>query len=160
MSTTPVVLTADATSLETAQANVLAASTQQAANLNQSLTSIYLGAFDNWKTSVDAGRINNSNPPQPPVGYVVITGADGFAQIVLGKDPVCAMPPIPEDQLTPKPPSPPNTIDIGANIFGKWYSVGSRDTFAVGMTTPPMPDGHTYEKYGAPVGPGWYLQVS
>jgi len=38
---------------------------------NALLKSNYLTAFDNWSQSVLAGRVDNSNPPQPPKGYVV-----------------------------------------------------------------------------------------
>jgi len=58
------------------------------------------------------------------------------------------------------PVKTPNTIDIGKNICGKWYSVGPLDSFPAGMETPPQADGHTYEKFNAVVGAGWYLQVA
>jgi len=59
----------------------------------------------------------------------------------------------------------PNTIDVGKCIGGKWFSVGPKDTFQAGNATPPntvSEDGVTgsFEKYGAPVGAGWYLQVA
>jgi hypothetical protein len=164
MSTTPITLDADATSLAAAQANQLASSTVMVAQLNNNLKSIYLTAFNNWTISVDAGRIPNTNPPNPPTAYVVSKpDANGFQWPVPGTDPVCDMPPIPEDHFTVVP-KVPNTIHVGHTIGGEWFSVGDGDTFPSGMKTPPIPDStgvlHTYEKYGAPVGPGWYLQLS
>src|SRR5271165_6241329 len=165
MSSVPAVpLNADATSLAAAQANQLASSTIMVAQLNDNLKAIYLTAFNNWKISVDAGRIPNTNPPQPPKAYVVSgPDANGFQWPVTGTNPVCDVPTIPVDHFTP-PAKVPNTIDVGKSIGGNWFSVGPADTFPVGQTTPPIPDStgalHSYEKYGAPVGPGWYLQVS
>jgi hypothetical protein len=169
MSSIPFALDADATSLVAAQQNQLASSQIMVAQLNGNLKVIYLTAFNNWKISVDAGRISNTNPPKPPNGYVVsVPDANGFQWPVLGNGPVCAMPPIPEDhslsQAEIYAALPPNTIDIGRNIGGKWFSVGEKDTFAAGGITPPIPDAagvlHTYEKYGALIGRGWYLQLS
>jgi hypothetical protein len=164
MSSNPVVLDADATSLAAAQANQLASTTIMVAHLNDNLKTIYLTAFNNWKISVDAGRLPNTNPPQPPAGYVISApDQNGFQWPEVGSTPVCDVPPIPDDHFTPVE-KVPNTIDIGKNIGGKWFSVGPHDTFPCGSTTPPIPDDsgvlHTYEKYGAPVGAGWYLQLS
>lgn len=172
MSSAPVTLSADATSLVAAQANQLASSTAMAAQLNDNLKIIYLGAFNDWAANVNAGRIPNTNPPQPPLAYVVAApDAHGFQWPVVGTSPVCAMPPVPADhslsQAQIQASLPPNTIDIGPAIVGgggKWFGVGPNDTFPQGMVTPPIPDAsgtlHTYEKYGAPVGAGWYLQLS
>ena len=165
MSTDPNTLSVDATSLVAAQANQLASSKIMVAQLNENLKVIYLGAFNNWKGNVEAGRIPNTDPPKPPKAYVVSKpDAYGFQWPVLGTDPVCDMPPIPEDRLTPRPKAPDNNIDVGHHISGAWFSVGPDDTFPSGMTTPPIPDAtgalHTYQKFGAPVGPGWYLRVS
>jgi hypothetical protein len=164
MSSVSIALDPDATSLVAAQANQLASSTIMVGQLNDNLKSIYLTGFNNWKINVDAGRWPNTNPPQPPMAYE-ISKADknGFQWPVIGDTPVCDMPPIPEDHFT-KPTLVPNTIDIGRNIGGSWFSVGPHDTFPAGKTTPPIPDLagtlHTYEKFAAPVGAGWYLQLS
>lgn len=157
--TAQVIYTAEDTSLAAAQANVLASSTAQREHLNSELKNRYYRDFANWKISVDAGRIPNTHPPAVPFGYDLVKDDEGFTFPELGKTPVCDPLPVPEDMFTPKP-RVPNTIEIGHLIFGKWYSVGPSDTFPAGMTTPPQPDGHTYEKFGAPVGPGWYLQVT
>ncbi|SPE38790.1 conserved hypothetical protein [Candidatus Sulfopaludibacter sp. SbA6] len=175
MSSVPFNLDAGATSLAAAQANQLASSTVMVAQLSGSLQSIYLTAFNNWKISVDAGQIPNTNPPTPPVRYVISPpDAEGFQWPIVDPagTPVCAMPPIPQDrtqtQQQIQAALKPNTIDVGKPIVGgggKWFTVGPADTFACGSTTPPntvAEDGTTgtFEKYGAPVGAGWYLQIS
>ena len=166
MTSVPIALDSDATSLAAAQANQLVSSTAMVANLNANLQTFYLSAFNGWCTSVNAGRIPNTNPPSPPVQYVVSKpDAEGFQWPVIDPDgaPVCAMPPIPVD-MTGSKPKVPNTIEVGKNISGKWFQVGPDDTFAPGMTTPPVTSADgvrgTFEKYAAPVGAGWYLQLS
>jgi len=157
--------------LAAAQANQLASSTVMVAQLNGQMTSIYLTAFNNWKISVDAGRI----PPTPPVEYVVASPAkNGFQWPIPDPagTPVCAMPSIPADhsqsQAQLQAALKPNTIDVGKQIVrggGKWFTVGPADTFASGSATPPntvAEDGTvgTFEKFCAPVGAGRYLQIS
>src|ERR1041385_3487390 len=84
--------------LDQAQKNQLQSTQIMVANQNANLTKIYLGKFNDWKISVDAGRIPNTNPPKPPVGYVVSKpDANGFQWPVLGSSPVVEMPAIPED---------------------------------------------------------------
>jgi len=146
-----------------AQQNQLASTKIMVANLNKNLATIYLGAFSNWKISVDAGRISNANPPQPPNGYVVSDpDAQGFQWPVIGNSAVVPMPPLPDDHFTVVLKIP-STIDVGKAISGSWFSVGPKDTLASGSTTPPgtvAADGTVgiFQKYGAPVGPGWYLK--
>lgn len=93
----------DATTLATAQANVLASTTSEVALLNANLKTIYLSAFNDWTISLLAGR-SPGDPPKPPMGYVVATGPDGFAYPALGTTPVCEMPAIP---VVPPPYTPP-----------------------------------------------------
>ena len=152
----------DMTSLATAQANVLATSQAECAQRNDNLKSIYLTGFNNWKISVDAGRIGNTNPPKPPKAYVVKVSEDGWAYFEPGDQPVCDVPPIPADMTTP---NPANVIDVGVAIGGKWWSCGPKDTFPIEKNpTPPVTseDGvtGTFEKYAAPVGKGWYMKLS
>jgi hypothetical protein len=105
MSLNPLVQ-ADATSLESAQANVLASSIAQCALLNNNLKSIYLTAFNNWKISVDAGRIDNKSYPKPPKSFVVVKDqVSGFSFPEQVGPAVCEVPPIPEDRFTPRGPS-------------------------------------------------------
>jgi len=167
MSSVSTALDADATSLAAAQANQLASSTAQAAQLNVNLQSIFMTAFNNWCLSVDAGRIPNTDPPQPPVQYVVSApDKQGFQWPVVDPSgtPVCPMPPIPADMTNSTPPVP-NNIVVGSAIPGApgWWTCGQGDTFPSGKTTPPVTSADgvfgTFEKFGAPVGNGWYLKV-
>src|SRR5262249_44465409 len=59
------------TTLEAAQANTLAAVQIQVEHLNDALKSNYVTTFSNWTQSVVAGRNDNSNPPRPPMAYIV-----------------------------------------------------------------------------------------
>jgi len=159
MGTTPVTLNADATSLESAQANVLASSQVMAANLNANLKTLFLGAFNDWCTSVNAGRIPNTNPPQPPASFVVVTANSGWAFPEQNGTPIVDMSTltIPPDRT--EPPSltlVANTIDVGAHLVGSWYAAGPQDTWPPNKQTPPvtLPDGstHVFLKIPAPVG--------
>jgi hypothetical protein len=105
-----------ATTLAAAISNTLSAVQAQVSNLNAALKSNYLTTFANWAQSVLAGRVPNTNPPQPPNGYVVsffndpTTGPGSFGpygdQIVqwpypaIGTDPVCSIPAIPSISKT------------------------------------------------------------
>src|SRR5262245_17605178 len=91
MNSNPISPTLDAwaTTLEAAIANKLANSTAMAEHLNSELKKRYDSQFESWKTAVLAGKIDNTNPPQPPVGYVLARGKDGFTYPELGTKPVC-----------------------------------------------------------------------
>jgi hypothetical protein len=93
--------------------------------------------------------------------------ANGFVFYQIGTTPVCAMPPLPYYASGNATPTPvPNTIHIGNRIgTSNWFQALPGDTFPNGMTTPPMTSADgvngVFEKFGAPVGIGWYLlQVS
>ena len=155
-------------SLETAQANTLAAVQTQVANLNDNLKSNYLTAFNNWSISVLAGRSDNTNPPQPPKAYVVGyftdpttgPGSNGaytkdpvqWAYPAVGSDPVCPMPPVPS---VPKPPAPlPEREDIRNVPLGDTLPVGFKMT---------APDGSVWQKQASPTPFGiayFYVRVS
>jgi hypothetical protein len=181
MGTTPVNSNPDPTSLASAQANVLASFQAMAANLNQNLVTIYNGQFSGFATSVQAGRIPNSNPPAVPASWVVTVGSDGWPVMTESGPPVCAALPVPPDPN--KQPGTPgtlvaNTIDIGANLGGGWFAAGPLDTWPPNKQTPPvnLPDGstHVFLKIPAPVGSqvitlpdgtqvvhgGWYEEVN
>ncbi len=153
--------------MEGAQANVLASAKLQCDFRNNDLKTIYLTAFNNWKISVDAGRIDISNPPQPPKAFVVKTDSQGWAYVIAGDEPVCEMPALPEDhsktQAEKEASLPQGVIDIGHSVdggAGVWFAVGPNDTwFKSGKKTPPMPDGHVYQCVGAAVGKGWYERI-
>lgn len=91
MSSNPITpaLDAWATTLEAAIANTLASSTVMVEHLNSELKNRYDSQFESWKTTVLAGKIDNTNPPQPPVGYELLTGRDGFSYPELGTSMVC-----------------------------------------------------------------------
>ncbi len=167
MGTIPVKLDPETTTLEAAQANVLASAKLQCDFRNEDLKTIYMTAFNNWKISVDAGRIDTSNPPQPPNGLVVKVDAEGWAYVTRGDQPVCDVPPLPEDrsktQAEREAALPQGVIDIGHSAdggAGVWFAVGPMDTwFKSGKKTPPM-DGHVYQCVGGAVGKGWYERIS
>jgi hypothetical protein len=179
MGTTPLSLSADATSLESAQANVLASSQAMAANLNDNLKALYTTAFNNWAISVNAGRIPNTNPPAVPKGFVVVKdAASGFSFPEQSGPPVCDPLPVPADHTKPNGGLVANTIDVGANLGGGWFAAGPGDTWPPNKQTPPvhLPDGstHVFLKIPAPVGSqqitlpdgsivvhgGWYEEVN
>jgi hypothetical protein len=92
MSSNPVspALDAWATTLEAAIANTLASSTLMVDHLNSELKKRYDSSFESWKTMVLAGKIDNTNPPQPPAGYILVSNKTGFTYPELGAEPVTA----------------------------------------------------------------------
>ena len=127
----------------------------------QHMTEKYTGAVNNYNRFVDEVGTDPGDPaPSVPIGPVVSPPdpVTGLVSIIEKAAPVCD--PLPISRAAAPVVKVPNTIDIGRNIGGKWFSVGPRDTMPSGATTPPQADGHVYEKYGAPVGAGWYLQLS
>lgn len=106
------------TTLTTAQANVRASVEQEVAHLNEDLKTRYLSAFHDWTINVLAGKIDNSNPPKPPLGVEVGEYEDPnwpgvkWACPVPSANPVCVMPPIPDDFTHPKPPVMPQPTSL------------------------------------------------
>jgi hypothetical protein len=141
MDSTPLNLDAWQTTLAAAQANTLASSTATAQHLNDELKNRYLSAFNDWTISVLAGRIDNSNPPQPPAGYDVVTGPEGFAWPALGTTPVAVMPPVPPDHSKPQVQTFPEPDNI--------RNVPPGDTMPVGYTLN-APDGSRWQKQASP----------
>ncbi|HTS26973.1 MAG TPA: hypothetical protein VMH81_13950 [Bryobacteraceae bacterium] len=168
MSTSPVTpLSADQTTLAAAQANILANSQMMVSKLNADLIAKYNQAYADYVTNMQSGEnvpADRRNPPVPPMAWELAPpDPNGFVFYEIGHTPVCAQgAAVGCNYDNPQPNTQPNVIMIGGPIPGapKWYQALKGDTFPSGMTTPPQPDGHTYEKFGAPVGPGWYLQVS
>jgi hypothetical protein len=168
-----------ATSLAAAQANALAAIQLQVANLNNNLKSNYLTAFNNWLINWNAGRVSDkTTAPLPPNGYIIgffndpTTGPGSLGpygdEVIqwpypqVGTAAVTDQPPIPA--IPPAQGSlGPNHIHVGVSLGSGWWSTGADDTFPPGKTTPPVTsdDGTTgtFEKFGAPVGSGWYFKV-
>jgi hypothetical protein len=84
---------------------------QEVTLLNNNLQTQYLQGFNNWSQAVIQGTIPNTNPPQPPTGYVALMGDDGWAYINKATVPVCAEPPIP---AVPQPARTPSGVYIPA----------------------------------------------
>ena len=151
------------TTLAGAVRHQLAASTAQVELLNADRTGRYDTAITNFNLNMASGQQGvNTKPPVAPFAWVLtppdVNGMVFYAISstvkIVGTVPVSTF-----NAGAPQPAKAPNVIDIGKSIGGsKWYTVGPDDTFPLGMTTPPQADGHTYLKFGAPVGAGWYLQ--
>ena len=130
------------TTLEAAMANTLAGVTIQVNQFNDQLTSGYLTTFNNWSINVLAGRIENTNPPQPPNAYIVGYFTDStnsrakWAYPVQGTAPVCAMPAIPS---IPKPAQP--IAQPGDTV----QNVPPGDTLPLGFILT-APDGSRWQK--------------
>jgi hypothetical protein len=148
------------TTLEAAMANALAAAKVQVDQLNEQLKDNYLTAFNNWSISVTAGRIDNSNPPQPPNAYVVGYATDPtnsqaqWAYPAVGTTPVCSMPPIPPASKPYVPPVLPEPESI--------RNVPPGDLMPVGYVAI-APDGSKWQKQGSPTPFGmayFYARVS
>ena len=140
------------------------------ANSNANALTVYMNAFNGWAQSVVAGKIDNTNPPQPPMAWVIVTDpTTGLANAVVGTTPVCPLPPIPPSHVQTQPTPPPNNIDIGPNIPvsglpSAYFQVGPTDTWPIGKDTPPnarSSDGATgtFLRLGSAVGAGWYEKV-
>jgi hypothetical protein len=131
------------TTLEAAMANTLAAVKIQVDQFNAQLKDTYLTAFNNWALNVTAGRSDNTNPPQPPNGFVVDYFTDPtnskaqWAYPATGTTPVCAVPQIPPASKPYTPPVLPEP-DYIRNV-----PVG--DTMPVGFILQ-SPDGAKWQK--------------
>ncbi len=158
--TDPFTITPFPTSIEAARANILASSKQLVAALNADLKNRYLSAFDDWTISVDAGRIENTNPPKPPFAYELAPpDENGFVWYQVSKTTlVCEMPPVPENRLNVAEP-PAGTIDLGADLGGGWYAAGPHDRVTPGAIIT-LPNGLKLQKVGFFMGNGWYQKVS
>ena len=116
-----------------ALANYAASAAMQAAALNQNLEQVYLIGFQNWSQQVLAGKIPNTNPPQPPAAYLAAQASDGWTYVIRGTDPVCAMPPIPSIPVIP----PAGNVAIGPRIATtNYWAALPTDTAPNGYTTP------------------------
>ena len=135
-----------------------------AANFNATALTVYMNAFNGWAQSVVAGKIDNTNPPQPPMAWTTAVMDNGYSAAVVGTTPICPMPPIPASHVQLAPVPPPNNVAIGPNIAvsgqpSEWFSVGPMDSWPVGKNTPPnarSSDGvtGTFLRLGAAVGDG------
>lgn len=134
------------TTLEAAMANTLAAVTQQVGQFNEQLKASYLTTFNNWSINVQAGRIDNTNPPKPPNAYVVGFFTDStnskaqWAYPMTGTTPVCDMPPVPPVVKPYVPPVLPEPDDV--------RNVPVGDTLPVGFIVT-APDGSRWQKHAS-----------
>ncbi len=138
--------------LEQAQANYAAEATTVAATLNKSLVDNYQAGFQNWAGQVVAGRIPNTNPPQPPAAYLAVRASNGWSYVIRGAERVCAVPAIP--QLPPASAPIPESDTI--------RNVPPGDTFPVGCTVT-APDGARWQKKASPTPFGiayYYLRIA
>lgn len=153
------------TDLGTAIANQLQDSMAMVVSLNASEQKFLDIDVLNYNTSMAAGQVTADKIPLPRDRYawVLLKMPTGFT-FYEKSDTVKLTPTVPLATFNAldaaHQPKVLNVINIGHPMGGKWYACGDGDTFPSGMTTPPQADGHTYEKFGAPVGNGWYLQVS
>ena len=116
-----------------ALANYAATAAGTANVLNAALTANYQTAFSNWSALVLAGKIPNTTPPQPPMGYVAVRATDGWTYVVRGVDAVCAMPAIPS---IPQP-TPNQVVAIGSHLSGNWWAaLPAQANVPSGFTTP------------------------
>jgi hypothetical protein len=133
--------------------------------LNSNLLSIYETAFSNWANQVLAGKIPNTNPPQPPDGYEAAAASDGWTYVILGTTPVCTVPP-PGYQM-PSVPQPTTTmvIGIGSEIANTnyWAATPANANVPNGYTTPnptTAADGTVgFFTFVATIGGGWWEKV-
>ena len=144
----------DLTFLEIALANVAAAAASEVNLLNDNLKTNYLTGFNNWASAVLAGKIPNSDPPAPPAGYAYTKDADGWAYVIRGTDPVCAMPAIPDQPKTWTPPPMPEPDNV--------RNVPAGDNLPVGYVLTAS-DGTRWQKQGTPTPFGvayYYAKIS
>jgi hypothetical protein len=122
MASEPVKAVSDPTSLDAAQANVLASSQAMCVSLNNNLVFLFMGAFNDWCVSVNAGRIPNTNPPKPMASFVVVKDAQGWSWPDQSGPPVVDATTliIPPDRTNPNQNLIANQIDIGAALGGGW----------------------------------------
>lgn len=134
------------TTLEAAMQNTAKAVSAQIVQMNESLKAAYLQQFNNWAQSVDIGRIDNSNPPKPPMAYIAATFQDQtnpnayWTYPAQGITPVCDMPPIPASHPQQVHPAVP-----GANVM----NVPPGDVLPIGFIVTSS-DGTKWQKQQSP----------
>ena len=155
--------------LQNALNNSALAARNQASLYNATVLAVYMNKFNGWAQSVVAGKIDNTNPPQPPPAWITEVMESGYSCAAIGTAPICPMPPIPASHVQVLPVPPPNNIDIGTCILigttpSAYYRVGPMDSWPIGKETPPgaqSADGAVgvFLRLGAAVGTGWYEKV-
>jgi hypothetical protein len=143
-----------------ALANYATEAARVAAVLNNNLQSNYVTGFKNWSQLVMAGKIPNTDPPRPPIGYMAATASDGWTYVIQGGDPVMAMPPIPQVPAA----GPAGVVAIGSRIAStNFWAALPQDTAPANFTTPSpttTQDGVMgfFTKVASPFG-GWWEKV-
>src|SRR4051794_9772317 len=128
MSTTPVVLNADDTSLAAAQRNILANSTEMVKRLNADLKYRYDQAYADYVTNMQSGGFvpeERRTPPKPPMGWELAPADEnGFVFYQIGTTPVSNPGAAVNYQAAnPVPNTVPNMIMIGSrNGNSKWFT--------------------------------------
>ena len=153
-----------ATNLHVAQQNVLSGVQQQIANLNQAALQDYSVVWQNFVQQVEAGQNPGTNPPQPPLTYVVGYFTDPtnstilWAYPTLGTTPLTSQPPVPQ--------APQNAVKLppytGEPIVGSKINVPVGDTTPIGTTITDS-GGGVWEKFASntPFGTAqWYERIS
>ena len=141
-------------------ANYATEAAKVAAVLNNNLQSNYLTGFQNWSNLVLAGKIPNTNPPQPPISYIAAKASDGWTYVIRGTDPVMSVPPIPQLPTT----GPAGVVAIGSRIANtNFWAALPHDTAPANFTTPnpsTTQDGVVgfFTKVASPFG-GWWEKV-
>lgn len=171
----------DPTSLGAAQANQLAASTADAADLNADEITKYNGACRDAALTISSGHPENAIWPAVPMAWVVAApDPQGFAYPVQSTTPVCAAI-APPASATQVPIPAPGTPVIKQYFMGSWYVADPTNTFGADSTangeTPytvpkgmggPADDGttHLFQFVPGPVNnpkavlhSGWFLMV-
>jgi hypothetical protein len=125
--------------IDKALANYVAEASTVAAMLNANLTFNYKVGFQNWADAVIAGKIANTNPPQPPAAWAAVKASNGWSYVIRGTDPVTTVPPIPS--IPPPPPPLPEPANV--------RNVPAGDTMPVGYVLV-VPDGSHWQKQASP----------
>lgn len=156
-----------APSLAAAQAIILESSKATVDRLNEDLKNRYYMLFNDYVTNMTSGNYvppENRIPPTPPMAWELAPAdKDGFVFYQIGHNPVVPTPAPPPYNGGIQPPNKtPGVILMGPEnpANPKWRTALPGDTWPSGQETPVQGDGHKYIKFGAPVGAGWYLQIS
>lgn len=160
------------TTLTWEQAAYAATAALTAQQRNADLQYKYDQAIRDFDANMESGQKHDPPlvPPVAPRSYVISPPDDhGLVFAVQAGPPLTPTPPLKIDTVDLGTLAPqakvPGVIHVTRVISGSWYGVGADDGNPSGFMTPPgtkSDDGSTgvFEKFGAPVGNGWYLKVA
>jgi hypothetical protein len=134
---------------------------------NETAATLFDTACTNWTLTNLRNRdlkLPLTPKPAPPTAQVVMASdpdPDGVVWVWIVQDGSLRAP-CPD--LPPLPVAPgPNHVHILRRITGDWFSAGQDDTYSADgpPVTATADDGTSgiFQKYSAPVGPGWYKKV-